>query len=81
MNLTARLRHYGDAIVVPMGLALVYLAFVVTSNATGTARVLAAAFMLLALAMWVGFRRLRLHAGAARLASIGEPARLWAMAR
>lgn len=80
MKIPGWVRHYGDAILVPAALVLVYLAFVLTSDATGWARVLAAAFMFVALAMWVGFRRLRLHAGAARLAAIGEPAQLLALA-
>jgi hypothetical protein len=67
-------------VVVPLVLVLVYVTFTVTSNATGTARVLAALFMFVALAMWLGFRRLRVHAAAARYAGIGEPEPLLALA-
>jgi len=73
-------RYYGDAVVVPVALVLVYVTFSLTSNAKGTAQVLAAAFMFIALAMWLGFRRLRVHAAAARYAGIGEPEPLLALA-
>ena len=65
MTLPRWVRYYGDAVVVPLALVLVYVTFSVTSNAEGIAQVLAAAFMFIALAMWLGFRRLRVHAAAA----------------
>ena len=80
MTLPRWVRYYGDAIVVPGALVLVYVTFTVTSDATGAARVLAAMFMFIALAMWMGFRRLRVHAAAARYAGIGEPEPLLALA-
>ena len=80
MKIPPKVRHYTDAIVVPIALVLLYVTFTISANATGAARVLAAIFMLIALAMWVGFRRLRLHAAAARLSAIGEPAQLLTLA-
>ncbi len=80
MTLPRWVRYYGDAVVVPLALVLVYVTFSVTSNAEGIAQVLAAAFMFIALAMWLGFRRLRVHAAAARFAGIGEPEALLALA-
>lgn len=80
MKIPPKVRHYGDAIVVPIALILLYIAFTISANATGAAAVLAGIFMLIALGLWVGFRRLRLHAAAARLAAIGEPAQLLTLA-
>jgi len=80
VKIPPKVRHYTDAIVVPIALVLLYVTFTISANATGAARVLAAIFMLIALGMWVGFRRLRLHAAAARLSAIGEPAQLLTLA-
>lgn len=80
MKISPKVRHYVDAIVVPIALILLYITFTISANATGPAAVLAAIFMLIALGLWVGFRRLRLHAVAARLSAIGEPAQLMTLA-
>ncbi len=80
MKISPRVRHYADAIAMPIALVLVYGAFVLTSGATGTARVLAAVFLVAVLTLWLGLRRLRIHASAARLAAVGEPEQLLALA-
>ena len=80
MKLPGWVRYYGDAVAVPAALVLIYVTFSLTSNAQGIAQVLAAMFMFVALAMWLGFRRLRVHAAAARYAGIGEPEPLLALA-
>lgn len=80
MTIPRWVRYYGDAVVVPLALVAIYAAFTVTSDAAGAARVLAAVFMCVALALWLGFRRLRVHAAAARFAGIGEPEPLLALA-
>lgn len=80
MTIPPWLRHHGDAIAVPIGLALVYIAFVITSSANRPAQILSAVFLAVVLWLWMLFRRLRVHASAARLAAIGEPDQLLALA-
>lgn len=80
MTLPPWVRHYGDAVAMPIMLVCIYTAFVLTSGATGAARGLAALFLVVVLALWLGLRRLRVHASAARLAAIGEPEQLLALA-
>lgn len=80
MKLSPWLRHYGDAVFMPVGLVLVYIAFVVTSGASEVAAAVAAMFCAVVVTLWLGFRRLRVHASAARLAGWGEPAPLLALA-
>lgn len=80
MTIPRWMRHYGDTIIVPGALVLLYLTFASEANATGLARGLAFAFMIIAVALWWGFRRLRVHASAARFAGIGEPEPLLALA-
>lgn len=80
MTVPRWVRYYGDAVLVPVCLVLLYLAFTVSADATGAARILAAVFMFVALGLWMAFRRLRVHAAAARYAGIGEPTPLLALA-
>jgi hypothetical protein len=80
MKLPTWLRYHGDALLMPLFLAGVYTAFVITADATGGARILAGVFLLVVVALWMAFRRLRVHAAAARLAAIGEPAQLLTLA-
>jgi hypothetical protein len=63
----------------PVFLMAVYAAFVITSNAKGAALVLSLAFLGFVLFLWFGFRRLKLHAQASRLAGVGDPDGLLAL--
>jgi hypothetical protein len=74
------LRYWGDAVIVPIALMLLFLTFVWSTNAGGVAQVVAALFMFAVVGLWLGFRRLRVHASASRLAAIGDPAGLLALA-
>lgn len=80
MKLPRWLIYWGDAVLVPLALVAVYGVFVITADATGVAQVLAAVFLTVVLGLWFAFRRLRVHAVAARLAAIGEPTELLALA-
>jgi len=80
VKLTPGVRHFFDAVAMPIALCLIYTAFVITADATGTARILAGVFLGVVLLLWLAFRRLRVHAAAARLAAIGEPVELLALA-
>lgn len=80
MKLPAWLRHHGDGLFLPLGLVLLYVWFVATADATGAAAGIAAMFCVVVLLLWLVFRRLRTHASAARLAGIGEPEQLLALA-
>lgn|GEM_PF-3381018 len=73
MKMPPWIKHYGDAVMMPIFLVLVYAAFIVTADANGAARIVAAGFCLVVIVLWMGFRRLRVHAAAARFAGIGEP--------
>lgn len=71
--------RWGETVLVPLGLVLMYLALVETSGARGAARYIALFFLLIVLGLWFGFRRLKLHAQASRLAGVGEPDALLAL--
>jgi hypothetical protein len=73
------LERWGESVLVPLGLIGLYVALIETSGAAGAARVVALGFLVFVLLMWFGFRRLKLHAQASRLAGIGEPEQLLAL--
>ena len=73
MKLPPLLAKYAETVIMPVFLVAVYAAFILTSNAKGAARVLALSFLVLVLLIWFGFRRLKLHAQASRLAGVGDP--------
>lgn len=80
MTIPPWLRRHGDAIVVPVALIIVYAVFISTANANRPAQILAVCFLFVVLFLWMTFRRLRVHATAARLAAVGEPEQLLALA-
>ncbi|MEZ4401045.1 MAG: hypothetical protein R3B06_13555 [Kofleriaceae bacterium] len=80
MTIPRWLKYYGDTIVIPLLLALLYLVFAITADLSGVADVVAAVFLVVVVGLWLAFRRLRVHASAARYAAIGEPDKLLAMA-
>ena len=78
MKVPPLLARYAETVIMPLFLVAVYAAFVLTSNAQGAALVLSLSFLVLVLLLWFGFRRLKLHAQASRLAGVGEPDELLA---
>lgn len=68
-----------DTWIAPFGLATVYAVFIWSSKPGAVAQVVAAMFFVSLIAMWFWIRRLRVHAGASRLAAIGRPDELLAM--
>ncbi len=79
MTIPRWLERWGETVVVPLVLIAVYAVLIETSGATGAARVVALGFLGFVLLLWFGFRRLKLHAQASRLAGIGEPEQLLAL--
>jgi hypothetical protein len=71
-------RHF-DTWIAPFGLATTYAVFIWSSKATPLVNVIAAMFFFALIGMWFWIRRLRLHAGASRLAAIGRPDELLAL--
>jgi len=65
-------RHF-ETVLAPVLVAGLYAALVLSAGAGTTAQVVAAMFFLVVLALWLSFRRLRVHAAASRLAAIGDP--------
>lgn len=72
------LRNF-DMWIAPIGLATVYAIFIWSSEPSRIAEVIAGMFFVAIIAMWFWMRRLRVHAGASRLAAIGRPDELLAM--
>jgi len=68
-----------DTVIAPIGLATVYAWFIYTSQAGRIAEVMSGMFFVALIWMWFWMRRLRVHAGASRLAAIGRPDELLAM--
>ncbi len=79
MKISPALARFGDTVLMPVFLVGIYAAFVLTSGAQGAARVLSLAFLIFVLLMWFGFRRLKTHAQASRLAGVGDPDGLLAL--
>jgi hypothetical protein len=71
--------RHAETVIMPVFLLAVYTAFVLTSNAKGAALVLSLSFLVFVLFLWFGFRRLKLHAQASRLAGVGDPDGLLAL--
>lgn len=68
-----------DMWIAPLGLAAVYAIFIWSSEPSRIAEVIAIMFFIAIIGMWFWVRRLRVHAGASRLAAIGRPDELLAM--
>jgi hypothetical protein len=68
-----------DTVVAPFGLAAVYAWFIYTSKAGPIPEAMAGMFFVALIGLWFWMRRLRVHAGASRLAAIGRPDELLAM--
>lgn len=68
-----------DMWIAPLGLATVYAIFIWSSEPSRIAEVIAIMFFIAIIAMWFWIRRLRVHAGASRLAAIGRPDELLAL--
>jgi hypothetical protein len=73
------LRRHGESLLAPVAGAALYAALVSTAGAGAVASVIAALFFIGVLMMYLGLRRLRVHASASRLASIGDPDQLLAL--
>ncbi|HUQ07923.1 MAG TPA: hypothetical protein VM261_35755 [Kofleriaceae bacterium] len=71
-------RHF-DTWIAPIGLATVYAIFIWSSDSIPLVEVIAGMFFFALIGMWFWIRRLRLHAGASRLAAIGRPDELLAL--
>jgi hypothetical protein len=67
------IRRHAETVVAPLAVASLYAALIITSEAGESAQVIAALFFFCVLGLWVGFRRLRVHAAASRLVAIGRP--------
>ncbi len=67
------IRKHAETVVAPILVAGLYAALIITSGAGKTSRVVAALFMVVVLALWIAFRRLRVHAAASRWVAIGRP--------
>ncbi|HVV83197.1 MAG TPA: hypothetical protein VHE35_08955, partial [Kofleriaceae bacterium] len=79
MKLPRWILRYGETVLMPLFLVGIYLWFLQTSEAKGLARVIAAVFGLGVIMLWFGFRRLKVHAQASRLAGVGDPDGLLAL--
>ncbi len=76
MSPAAWLRRHGESLLIPIVGAALYAALVFTSGAGAIAEAVAALFFVAVLFIYLGLRRLRVHASASRLASIGDPDKL-----
>jgi hypothetical protein len=72
MKMPGWLERWGERVIVPVALVIVYTLFIVTADARGPAVLVAAAFLAFVLFLWFSFRRLKLHAQASRLAGVGD---------
>jgi hypothetical protein len=68
----AWLERWGEGVLVPVALAIIYTLFIISAGARGPAVIVAAMFLVFVLFVWFGFRRLKLHAQASRLAGVGD---------
>jgi hypothetical protein len=68
-----------DMWIAPFALATVYAIFIWSSEPSRIAEIIAILFFIAIIAMWFWIRRLRVHAGASRLAAIGRPDELLAL--
>ena len=75
----AFIMRYGETVLVPIALTLIYISFVITAEAHGPSLVVAIGFFLFVMFLWFTFRRLKLHAQASRLAGVGDPEGLLAL--
>lgn len=67
------IRKHAETVVAPLAVAGLYAALIITSGAGQTSQVIAALFFVVVLALWIAFRRLRVHAAASRWVAIGRP--------
>ena len=71
--------RYGETVLVPIGLTIIYVMFIITADAQGASLIVAIGFFLFVMFLWFTFRRLKLHASASRLAGVGDPDALLAL--
>lgn len=79
MKIPPFIARYAETVMVPLFLVAVYAAFVVTAGMHGLALWVALSFLVVVILMWFGFRRLKVHAQASRLAGVGDPDGLLAL--